>query len=372
MHLVFLSSWTLAPEKGTGTAVAIAGLAEGLESLGHRVSWIVPSGRPVRLPGRLLFNLALPWRLGAILARHRATDRPVDVVVGFDLDGCLLPAPEGPPGARPLRVVALKGVAAEEGEHERGVPALSLGLLARLEGRSARRADRVVVTSEHCRRVAAAAYGLAPERLAVVPEGLRWADWQGPPTGEERPEGGSRAPVVLSVARQYRRKDTATLLAALPAVLRRHPAARLRIVGGGPELPALRARARALGLGESVRFLGEVQGDRAVRREYRLADVFCLPSLQEGFGIAFLEAMAAGLPVVGAACGAVPEVVPNGEAGLLVPPRDPEALAAALIRLLGDAELRRRLGRAGRRRAQGYDWSAVAGRFLEILGLASP
>ncbi len=384
MHLVFLNSWTLAPEKGTGTAVAIAGLAEALEGLGHRVTWISPGigtgGRPrrsVRLPGRLLFNLTLPRRLRATLARHRGrreTTRPVDAVVGFDLDGCFLPVPEGPPGARPIRAVALKGVAAEEREHEAGLPGLSLGLLARLEGRSARRADRVVVTSEHCRRVAESAYGLAPERLAVVPEGLRLADWEGPPAGGSGggSELGSGGAVILSVARQYPRKDTATLLAALPAVLRAHPRARLRIVGGGPELPALEARARALGLGEAVSFLGEVRADRAVRREYFGADVFCLPSLQEGFGIAFLEAMAAGLPVVGAAAGAVPEVVPDGEAGLLVPPRDAEALAGALIRLLGDADLRRRLGRAGRRRARGYDWSIVAGRFLAALGLGPP
>ncbi|HEX6200224.1 MAG TPA: glycosyltransferase, partial [Thermoanaerobaculia bacterium] len=82
-----------------------------------------------------------------------------------------------------------------------------------------------------------------------------------------------------------------------------------------------------------------------------------------------LEAMAARLPVVAARAAAVPEVVPDGEAGLLVPPRDPEALAAALARLLDDAPLRRRLGQAGRRRVQRYDWKVVAGEFLEALGL---
>lgn len=379
MHLLFLNSWTLAPERGSGTAVAIAGLAEGLEGLGCGVSWIAPGGaragspgRPVRLPRRLLFNLGLPRRLAAELARRRAEGRRIDAVVGFDLDGCFLARPAGPAGARPLRVAALKGVAAEEREHERGLPRLSLGFLSRLEGRNARRADRVVVTSEHCRRVAAAAYGVEPDRFAVVPEGIRLADWRRPPDaggGEGGPAGGAEGPVLLSVARQYRRKDTATLLAALPAVLRVHPGVRVRIVGGGPELPALERRAEAAGLGGAVRFLGEVADDREVRREYFRADLFCLPSLQEGFGIAFLEAMAAGLPVVAAAAGAVPEVVPDGEVGVLVPPRDPEALAAALVRLLSDADLRRRLGEAGRRRAAAYDWSAVAARFLAALGL---
>ncbi len=376
-HLVFVSSWILAAEKGTGTAVAIRGLAGGLESSGCRVSWIVPAaGRRsrARLPARLLFNLELRRRVPAELAGFCRAGQPVDAVVGFDLDGCWLARPEGPAGARPLRVVALKGVAAEEREHERGISRLSLGLLAHLEGRNARRADRVVVTSEHCRRVVAAAYGLPPAELAVVPEGIRLADWQEPHAGEGEPRAGPErqvegGPVILSVARQYRRKDTATLLAALPAVLQAHPGTRLRIVGGGPELGRLATRARALGLGGAVRFLGEVPDDRAVHREYGGADLFCLPSLQEGFGIAFLEAMAAGLPVVGVTAGAVPEVVPDGEAGLLVPPRDPGALAAALVRLLDDAELRRRMGEAGRRRAKGYDWRAVAKRFLAALDL---
>ncbi len=372
-HLLFLNSWTLAPEKGTGTAAAISGLGQGLEALGCRVTWIAPGGndrgRPLSLARRLAFNLGLRRRLAGALARLG----PVDAVVGFDLDGCFL-APPGAAGERPARIVSLKGVAAEERRHERGAPGLTLGLLARLEGRNARRADRVVVTSEYCRRAAAAAYGVEPGRLLVVPEGIRLAEWR-PEAVDEVAAGegtggvGAGGPVILSVARQYRRKDTATLLAALPAVFRRHPGVRVRIVGGGPELPSLVARARALGLDGAVRFLGEVPDERQVRREYFAADLFCLPSLQEGFGIAFLEAMAAGLPVVAAAAGAVPELVPDGEAGLLVPPRDPEALAAALVRLLDDAELRHRFGAAGRRRAEGYDWQRVAERFLAALEL---
>ena len=83
-----------------------------------------------------------------------------------------------------------------------------------------------------------------------------------------------------------------------------------------------------------------------------------------GFGIVYLEAMAAGLPVVAAHTAAVPEVVPDGVAGLLVPPRDPGALAAALVRLLTDRPLAARMGAAGRLRAERYDWRAVAGRFI--------
>jgi glycosyltransferase involved in cell wall biosynthesis len=86
----------------------------------------------------------------------------------------------------------------------------------------------------------------------------------------------------------------------------------------------------------------------------------------------FLEAMAAGLPIVAARAAAVPEVVPDGVCEILVPAASPDELAAALNRLLSSAEERRRMGEAGRRRAPLYDVSLVATRFLEAVGLASP
>ena len=113
---------------------------------------------------------------------------------------------------------------------------------------------------------------------------------------------------------------------------------------------------------------GEIPDTDAVRDEYRAADVFCLPSLQEGFGIAFLEAMASGLPIVACRSTAVPEVVPDGEAGLLVPPDDPKALARALIRLLRDPLLRRRMGEAGMRKAREHAWEEIARRFVAAAG----
>lgn len=363
IHLAFLDSWARAPARGSGTAVAISGLAAGLGALGCRVTTVRPqigdrrgpSGGPPRLSARLRFNLRL----------RRFDPSPYDAVVGFDLDGVFL---RRVPDAR--YAVSLKGVAADEGRFERGLPRLTVGLLAALEGRNARRAARVLVTSEHCREVAVPAYGLDPARVAVVPEGIDVRAWERAAERfreERRPDG--RPPVVLSVARQYRRKDTRSLVEAFGRLRASHPEARLRIVGGGPELPRLRARARELGLGDRVACLGEVADDEALRREYFAADVFCLPSLQEGFGIAFLEAMAASLPVVAARAAAVPELVPDGEVGLLVPPRDPESLAAALARLLDDEALRRRLGEAGRRRVERYDWQVVAREFLQALGL---
>jgi glycosyltransferase involved in cell wall biosynthesis len=125
-----------------------------------------------------------------------------------------------------------------------------------------------------------------------------------------------------------------------------------------------------LELADAVRFRGPLEGLDALLAAYRRADVFCLPSRQEGFGIVFLEAMAAGLPIVAARAGATPEVAPEGIASLLVPPDRADLLAAALDRVLADEDLRTRLSEGGRARWRAYDWPEVARRFLAATRLA--
>jgi glycosyltransferase involved in cell wall biosynthesis len=346
LRIAFLDSWWRTPERGSGTTVGIAGLAEGLRSLGHQVTVVGPRwGTPGHLATRLLFNLEAPSRLRS---------GRFDLVVGFDWDGWTF---RPPPGS--AYVACLKGVVADEARFERGLPRALLRVQASLEARNARRAPRVVTTSRYSRARLCDAYRLAPAAVAVVPEGIDLALWRGP-----GPRPADPRPTILSVARQYPRKNTRTLLAALPAVRRAVPDVALRVVGDGPELPALRRLAGHLGLSDCVTFLGALPDGARVREEYARARLFCLPSLQEGFGIVYLEAMAAGLPVVAGNAAAVAETVADGEAGLLVPPRDPGALARALVALLTDAALGRRMGAAGRKRAQGYAWPTVARRFL--------
>jgi glycosyltransferase involved in cell wall biosynthesis len=117
------------------------------------------------------------------------------------------------------------------------------------------------------------------------------------------------------------------------------------IVGEGPERARLEAQAAHLGLAEQVHFVGHQQD---VRPWLAAFDVCVLSSDWEGMSNAILEAMAAGLPVVATAVGGTPEVVVDGVTGFLVPPRDPQALADAILRLLRDPDLRRRMGEAGR------------------------
>jgi glycosyltransferase involved in cell wall biosynthesis len=117
--------------------------------------------------------------------------------------------------------------------------------------------------------------------------------------------------------------------------------------GGGGYRAALQARIAELGLGAHARLLGAVDGGE-VRRRLMAADAFVLASWHEPLGVAYMEAMAAGVPVVGTAAGGVGELVTDGETGLLVPPKSPERLAAALRRLADDPALCARLSAAGR------------------------
>jgi glycosyltransferase involved in cell wall biosynthesis len=355
MRIAFVDSWLQQSAEGSGTAVAIGGLAAALLRRGHRLEHLVlpaAPGQPL-LWRRLLFNFSLPRRLAA--GAH-------DLIVGFDIDGVRLS------GAAPAAYVcSIKGVLAEEARCERGWPRLQLSLLSWLERHNARRADLVLSTSRYCLERIRAHYGVPDDRLRLVPEGLELGLW------EPVAAAADRDPFrVLCVARQYPRKRIVDLINAFALVLRREPRARLTLIGDGPEHGALVAQVRSLGLDGPVQILGALADDAEVRDWYSRSSLFCLPSEQEGFGIVFLEAMAAGLPVVSTTAAAIPEVIPDGQAGLLVPPRDPEALAEALLRLLGDPELQNRCRAFGRQHVRQFSWDRVADRFLEVVAPLLP
>ena len=155
-------------------------------------------------------------------------------------------------------------------------------------------------------------------------------------------------PAVL-VARLAPVKDVDTLLRAAALIVEQRPDFRLEIAGDGPCRGALEALRDQLRLGEQVRFLG---GVRDVPRLLTRARLFVLSSLTEGVSLTLLEAMARGLPAAATAVGGNPEVVAAGETGLLVPPRDPAALAAAVLHLWTQPEEAAAMGRAGRARVE--------------------
>lgn len=155
-------------------------------------------------------------------------------------------------------------------------------------------------------------------------------------------------PAVI-VARLSPEKDIDTLLRAAALVVKRDAAFRLEIAGDGPCGTALRQTCSDLGLDGTVRFLGQV---RDVSGLLARAGLFVLSSRSEGISLTLLEAMACGLPLVATRVGGNPEVIAEGETGILVPPENPPALADALLRLRSDPQIGVRLGEAGRRRVE--------------------
>ena len=215
---------------------------------------------------------------------------------------------------------------------------------AALARASAGRLDRVIVISDAVGRYLRDKAGLPAEKLVRIYYGLDAGGWG-------MGDGNSRPPTIGIIARLAPQKGHRVLFDALPAILSRVPEARVRVVGHEElsTVAELRAYAAARGVAERVQFDG-FRGD--VPSLLRELDLVVLPSLWEGFGLGLLEAMAAGLPVVATAVGPVPEVVVDGQTGLLVPPEDPPALAEAVARVLLDPALAERLGRAGRARVE--------------------
>ena len=206
--------------------------------------------------------------------------------------------------------------------------------------------DRLIVPSEAIARKVRAE-GRAGARFAVVPNGIDLSRFTGPVRPcALRDEHGipADAPLLGVVARLEPEKGHRHLIEAMPAILQASPDARLAVIGEGSEADALRAQADSLGVASRVVFTGRREDVSALTADFTIA---VLPSLREAQGISLLEAMARRVPVVASDVGGIPEVVTDGSDGRLVPPGDAAALAAAIVELLGDPELRRRLGDAG-------------------------
>ncbi|HEY7071480.1 MAG TPA: glycosyltransferase family 1 protein [Acidimicrobiales bacterium] len=231
--------------------------------------------------------------------------------------------------------------------------------------RAIRRGAWVHTPSAFVRDEAIAHFGADPARVVAIPHGVTV------PAAVCSSQGGAGARLaggdryVLAVGTVEPRKDLPTLVAAFDALAGDDPHLRLVIAGAdGWGASALAEAIAAARHGDRVVRLGWVDdGDRAAL--LREAAVFAYPSLYEGFGLPPVEAMAAGVPVVTTRAGSLPEVC--GDGAELVPPRDADALAAAIGRVVTDPAHRAALVDRGHRVAAGYDWDVTAARFAELL-----
>jgi glycosyltransferase involved in cell wall biosynthesis len=232
------------------------------------------------------------------------------------------------------------------------------GILANLATR--RFADRIIAVSEAVKKSHIDRLGIPAERFVVIPNipvAALLLDERFDRDKKRQELGVGDPPLLTTAARLDRPKDQQTLLAALPRVLAAHPDLTVFVIGDGPMREELERLTRELGVEANVTFAG-VRLDAV--ELIAASDVFCHPTLYEGFGLAVAEAMALGVPVVASRVAGVVELVADGRTGILVPPENPVALAEALTGLLGDPERRRRLGAEGRQavvaRFDSGDW----------------
>jgi phosphatidylinositol alpha-1,6-mannosyltransferase len=245
-------------------------------------------------------------------------------------------------------------------------------LLDTLRRAVASRCDAVTVVSRDMAKALPQATSGRGDRPKVMPMGVDTQRFSG-----ERARNGDSEQTVLFVGRLARKKGVEYLIRAFPAVLACHPAARLLVVGDGPCRGELETLSSQLQLQDSVRFAG-AQPPATLPRFYQSSRLFVGPSVvarsgdTEAFGLVFVEAMAAGCPVVATAVGGIPEVVIAGRTGLIVEPESPGSLAAAINRLLDSPAEAGRMGALARRWARRkFDWRQVARGYAGVLAQAA-
>ena len=292
-----------------------------------------PGGRALAMPA------ALRW------ARRRLDELAPDISQTYLAHALVLAA------ALPRRSGGIRVLSHQHGNHFR---ASDRRLGEVLDRRAGKRFDHVVACSEAVRDFLLEEYRYPPQRVTCIRNG-----WSGTPLQLRK----DPRPTVVCTANFRAQKGHPVLIEAFATVAERIPEARLVLLGDGPELPAARRQVAELGLGERV----ELPGPQAdIWPWLAKAHVFALASHYEPLGIAVLEAMGAGLPVVATGVDGIRELVMPGVTGELVPPGDPGAMARALIAILEDPGAATRMGAAGRAAAEENRMDICVERYFEL------
>jgi glycosyltransferase involved in cell wall biosynthesis len=361
-----------------GGVASVAGyLARYLETRGHRVLFLHPGAservrykktkwgfqgvelnlRSPSIPGHRLrsayaFLVTFPFTVLQLLRLLRAHDirvvnihYPGESFVYFAFCRWLLPI---------RLVISVHGMDVLPWGAAGRRPSRALGLLLRA-------ADLIVSPSQAFLRRCSDVLASSPGRRIAIHNGIDLEELESPGSvqGDE-----AQSAFILSVASHDEWKGLDVLIQAIALLLEEGEAVRLVLVGDGPLRSELEHLAARLGVHQQIEFIG-YQPRREVARLLNECTLFVLPSRSESLGIAVVEALACGKPVVATAVGGIPEIVEDGTSGILVEPEDARGLAAAIRRLLGNPALRARLGRAGRLRVQNaFRWQRMAERYV--------
>jgi glycosyltransferase involved in cell wall biosynthesis len=346
----FVTSTPLNIIRGSGTFAGIGTLAKFLQISGHTVSLVTPTLKfPVYTVERIVFNEMLRFRPQPAKA----------VTVGFDMDGYTIA------GRGRFHIASIKGVIADEMRFESGITHATIRLQARCERLHLQRANLITAPSHYSAGQIHKLYGIE-QAPRVVPELIDLESWRSLlKSNPAQPAGGTFT--VLTVCRFYPRKRLPILLAAADRLRNKIPGLEFRIVGDGPEARRLKSICRNNHLDGIVTWLGNLS-PADLAREYNRCHIFCLPSVQESFGIVFLEAMASGKPIVAARAASVPEVVKHG---ILVEPDNDEALADGIGRLHADPALHAAIATQASEWVKQFNAPLVAAAFLRELTLTA-
>jgi glycosyltransferase involved in cell wall biosynthesis len=326
-------------KRGWGQTVLNPFAASPAEELAERCAEFGYEAFPLPRPGPLGLPETLGW------ARRRLAELRPDVLQVYLPHTLLLAA------ALPRSPGAVSVLSHQHGMHFQVTNRRTAAALDRLAGR---RLDHVVACSEAVREFLLESYRYPPQRVSCIRNG-----WSGTPLKLR----ADARPTIVCTANFRAQKGHAVLIEAFAAVARQMPEARLVLLGDGPELSAARRLIGKRGLAGRV----ELPGPQAdVWPWLARAHVFALASHYEPLGIAVLEAMAAGLPVVATGVGGIAELVEPGVTGELVPPGDPAAMARALVAVLADPDTAGRMGAAGRVFADGERMESCVERYFEL------
>ena len=258
--------------------------------------------------------------------------------------------------------------ATEYGRHQGHLPGPMQRIIHQVDWWLTFESSRTICCSNYMRDEVVRIFELPEDKVDVVPNGIEFEDFSG-----ERRAGRLRKKyvepdrhMVLFVGRLVYEKGVQTVIEAMPEVLKQVPDVRFLVTGTGPHARSLKALAEESGLEEKVKFLGFVDTANLIRL-YKCADLTVVPSLYEPFGMVVLEAMVAGSPVIVADTGGLKEIVVHEETGLKFTPGCPNSLADAMIRVLTDRELARRLTSDARAYiGERYNWSRIAQSTVEV------
>jgi phosphatidylinositol alpha-1,6-mannosyltransferase len=235
-------------------------------------------------------------------------------------------------------------------------------------------AGAIIANSHHTKKILLEEVGIRPEKIHVIHPGVNVNDFR--VTDEMISSVRQRhklesSPVLLTVGRLQRRKGQDMVIKALPLITKRFPNVKYVIVGAGEEQTALRKLTHDLGVKEQVIFVGQVP-ESELAAYFAACDVFIMPNRQigpdiEGFGMVFLEAGAAGKPVIGGKSGGTGEAIAEGVTGIRVNGSCVEEIATAVIALLMDPTQAQLMGECGRRRVETeFSWSSIVSRTREV------